>query len=77
MTEIIHTEQVKLRAAYYNGVAITLVALGGFLAVSFLREDFSLRGVLVGFAVFFGMAVCSVALREIAAISLREIGLGD
>jgi hypothetical protein len=77
MTDI-HTEQVKLRAAYYNGVAIALVAVGGFaLAFSFLQEASSLKGVFVAFAVFVGLAVCSVALREIAVISLRDIGIGN
>jgi len=31
MTDIVHNEQVKLRASFLNNVAVALIAAGGFL----------------------------------------------
>jgi FtsH-binding integral membrane protein len=70
----VRKEQIKLRAAYYNGVAIAIVAIGGLgVALATLRERSDLW--TFGAAVFglVGAAVLSIALREIAISSLAAL----
>ena len=73
MTDI-RTEQIKLRAAYYNGVAVSVVAVGGLgVALSFIRENHSWRAFLSAVALFMACSVISIIMRELAVSYLKDI----
>lgn len=74
MRNEIRREQVKLRAAYYNGIAIALTAVGGLgFAFSFFREHPDWRGIVAGFVMLIVCSIGSITIREIGVKSLADL----
>ncbi len=68
-------EQIKLRASYYNGIAVAIVAVGGLGFVLPLAGDNGREPWLIGVLsiAMITIVVISIVLREIAARSLLDL----
>lgn len=67
-------EQIKLRANYYNGMAVASVAAGGFGAVlGIVRENPNWWSIGTGLGAFSALLVLSICMREIGANALKDL----